>query len=88
MRKDKLNKKGNELNELLRSKCRIWQLSFIDNENISLGMLNKSGIHLDENGSTRLLNNFCYSMNAWREETCMGARNKTEKKKNLQYKKA
>ena len=83
MRKGKLNKKGNELNELLRSKCRIWQLSFIDNENVSLGMLNKSGIHLDENGSTRLLNNFCYSMNAWREETCMGARNKMEKKKNL-----
>ena len=64
IRKDKLNKKGNEVNELLKTKCEIRQLSFIDNKNISLGMLNKSGIHLNEYGTTRLVNNFCFSMNA------------------------
>ena len=64
IRKDKLNKKGNEVNELLKNKCGIRQLSFIDNKNISLGMLNKSGIHLNEYGTTRLVNNFCFSMNA------------------------
>ena len=64
IRKDKLNKKGNEVNELLKTKCEIRQLSFIDNKNISLGMLNKSGIHLNEYRTTRLVNNFCCSINA------------------------
>ena len=63
-RKDKLNKKDNEVYKLLKNKCRIRQQSFIDNKNISLDMLNKSGIHLNENGTTRLVNKFCYSMNA------------------------
>ena len=40
--RDKLNKKGNEVNELLKNKCGIRQLSLIDNKNISLVMLNKS----------------------------------------------
>ena len=62
-RKDKLNKKGNEVNKLLKNKCGIRQLSFIDNKNISLGMLDKSGIHLNESGTTCLINNFCFSMN-------------------------
>ena len=79
IRKDKLNKKGNEVNELLKNKCGIRQLSFIDDKNISLVMWNKSGIHLNEHGTTRLVNNFCFSMNAWPDETCMGGRNKTEK---------
>ena len=47
--------------------------------NISLGMLNKSGINLNEYGSGSLINNFCYSMNAWQEETCINTRNKKEK---------
>ena len=64
IRKDKLNKKGNEVNALLKNKCGIRQMSFIDNKNISLGMLNKSRIHLNETGTTRLVNNFCYSTNA------------------------
>ena len=42
-------------------------------------MLNKTGIHLNEYSTTRPVNNFCFSMNAWRDETCMGGRNKTEK---------
>ena len=42
IRKDKFNKEGNEVNELLKNKYGIRQLSFIDNKNNSLGMLNKS----------------------------------------------
>ena len=79
IKKDKLNKKGHEVNELLKNKCRIRQLSFIDNKNIILGILNESGIHLNEYGTSRHVNNFCFRMNAWRDETCMGARNKTQK---------
>ena len=64
------DKKGNEVNELLRTKCGIRQLLFIDNKNISLGMLNKSGIHFNEYSITRLVNNVCFSMNAgWDENS-------------------
>ena len=42
-------------------------------------MFDKSGIHLNEYDDTRLVTKFCFSMNAWRDETCMGGRNKTEK---------
>ena len=35
----------------------------------------------------RLVNNFCYSMNAWRDETCMSARNNMEKKESAIAKK-
>ena len=80
MRKDKLNKKGNEVNELLKNKCGIRQLSFIDNRNINIDMLNKSGIlHLNENGRTRLVNNLYYNMNALQDKNYMVTRNKTEK---------
>ena len=64
IRKDKLNKKDNEVNQLLKKKCGIRQLPFVDNKNISLVMWNKSGIHWNEYGTTRLVNNFCFSMNA------------------------
>ena len=64
IRNDKLNKKGNEINELLKNKYGIRQLSFIDYKNISLGMSSKSGVHLNENGTTHLVNNFCHSTNA------------------------
>ena len=38
-------------------------------------MLNKSGLHLNEYGTTRLANNFCYSMDAWQYEICTDAQN-------------
>ena len=63
-RKDKLNKKDNEVNDLLKSKFEIRQSLFIDDKNISLGILNKTGIHLNEYGTTCLVNNICYTMNA------------------------
>ena len=40
IRKDKLNRKGNEVNELLNNECGIRQLSFIDNKNISFESMN------------------------------------------------
>ena len=79
IRKDKLHKKGNKVNKLLKKKCERRQLLFIDNKNISLGMLNKSGTHLNETGTIRLVNNFCYDMNAWPDEAWIGTRNKMEK---------
>ena len=42
-------------------------------------MVNKSEIHLNENGTACLVNNFYYSMNVQQDETGMGIRNKTEK---------
>ena len=82
------DKKGNEVNELLKNKYGIRQLLFIDNKNISLGMLSKSEIHLNEYRITRLVNNFCFSMNAWQDESCMGGRNKTEKEESAIEKRA
>ena len=79
IRNDKLNKKGNEVNELLKNKCGIRQLSFIHNKNISLGMLNNSRIHLNEYGTMQLVSSFCYSMNVCREDNYVGARSNTEK---------
>ena len=40
IRKDKLNRKGNEVNELLNNECGIRQLSFIDTKNISFEPMN------------------------------------------------
>ena len=64
IRKDKLHKKGNEVSKLLKNKCGNRQLAFTDNKNISLGMLSKSEIHLNEYGTTRLVNKFCFSINS------------------------
>ena len=35
-------------------------------------MLNKSDLHLNENGTKRLVNNFFFSMTKWRETICLG----------------
>ena len=45
-----------------KQQCLTNHLSFTDSENINLGMLNKSGLHLNENGTKRSVNNFCFSM--------------------------
>ena len=49
-------------NDFIKQQCLTNHLLFIDNENINLGMLNKNGFHLNENGTKRLVNNFCFSM--------------------------
>ena len=55
-----LDKRGKEVHQLLESKCLFEKLSFIDNQNINLKMLNQSGLYLNEYGTRRLVNNFCY----------------------------
>ena len=58
------------------------KLLFIDNKNINLNMLNRRGLHLNEYGTTRLANKFCYNMNASWYEICMDAQS-TKHAKNV-----
>ena len=60
-----LDKRGKEVHQLLESKCLFEKLSFIDNQNINLKMLNQSIIYLNEYGTRRLVNNFCYNLIKW-----------------------
>ena len=62
VRNDKYDRNGEEVNEILKKKCNDKNLSFIDNGNINSRMLNKSGLHLNEYGTTQLVNNFCYTV--------------------------
>ena len=62
VRNDKYDRNGEEVNEILKKKCNDKNLSFIDNGNINSRMLNKSGLYLNEYGTTQLVNNFCYTM--------------------------
>ena len=57
-------KSANKNHQLLKKKCEETGLLFIDNSNITISMLNKSGIHLNDYGTTRLVNNFCFNINA------------------------
>ena len=60
IRNDKLDKKQKEVNDFIKQQCLTNHLCFIDNENINLKMLNKSGLYLNKNGTKRLVNNFCF----------------------------
>ena len=53
-----LHKRRKEVHKILESKCLVKKLSFIDNQNINLKMLNQSGLDLNEYGTRRLANNF------------------------------
>ena len=57
VRRDRLNDKGKSLNSLLKRRCDEEKPCFVDNRNINVGMLNNSGLHLNERGTTRLVNN-------------------------------
>ena len=48
IRNDKLDEKGKEVNDFIKQHALPI---FIDNENINLGMLNRSGLDLNENGT-------------------------------------
>ena len=39
--------------------------------NINVGMLNDSGLYLNERGAMRLVNNFCLSLGKWRYFICV-----------------
>ena len=62
IRNDNLDKRRKEVNQFLERKCLVEKLGFIDNQNINLKMLNQSGLHLNEYGTRRLVNNFCYNL--------------------------
>ena len=51
LRKDEYNVKGLEVNSCLVSLCSTYKFNFIDNSNISVNHLNKSGLHLNYNGT-------------------------------------
>ena len=57
-----LNDKGKNVNSLLKRRCDEEKICFVDNTNTNVGMLNNSGLHLNESGTTRLVNNFCLSL--------------------------
>ena len=44
------------MNELIKRHCLSNHIVFIDCENTNLGMLNKSGLYLNENDTKRLVN--------------------------------
>ena len=62
VRNDRLNDKGKNVNSLLKRRCDEEKTYFVDNTNINVGMLNNSGLHLNERGTARLVNNFCLSL--------------------------
>ena len=62
IRNDHLNKKRQEVNEILKKKCKENNTPYIDNDNITSAMLTSKGLHLNDNGTVRLVNNFCNSV--------------------------
>ena len=62
IRNDRLKDKERSVNSLLKRRCDKEKICFVDNTNINVGMLNNSGLHLNERGTTRLVNNFCFSL--------------------------
>ena len=62
VRNDRLNDKGKNVNSLLKCKCDKEKICFVDNTNINVAMLNNSGLHLNERGTTRLVNSLCFSV--------------------------
>ena len=62
VRIDRLNNKGKNVNSLLKRKCDEEKTSFDDNTNVNVGKLNSRVLHLNERGTTRLVNNFCFSL--------------------------
>ena len=63
-RNDKLNEKGAEVNNILKSLCSTHNFHFIDNSNISkLNHLNKSVLHLNYKGMYVLGSNLVDAIN-------------------------
>ena len=62
VRIDRLNNKGKNVNSLLKRKCDEEKTSFGHNTNVNVGKLNSRVLHLNERGTTRLVNNFCFSL--------------------------
>ena len=50
------------VNRLLKRRCEVEKIVFVDNANITVSMLNHSGLHLNERGTTPLVNNLCSTL--------------------------
>ena len=59
---DKLIKKRKEVHDFMKQQCLTNYLLFLDDESIDLEILNKSGLHLNENITKWSVNIFCFSM--------------------------
>ena len=59
---DKFNGKGKNVNRLLKRRCEVEKIVFVNNSNTTVRMLNHSGLHLNERGTTRLVNNLCSTL--------------------------
>ena len=68
---DRWNYKRRNANSLLKRKCDEEKIYFVDKTNINVGMLNNSGLHLNERETVRLVNNFCFSLAKRRFCICM-----------------
>ena len=62
VRNDKFNDKVKNVNHLRKRRCEVEKIFFVDNSNITVSMLNHSGLHLNERGTTRLVNTLCSSL--------------------------
>ena len=62
-RKDKLNDKVNEVNNLLKIKSSNVALTYIDNSKLNHTHLNPKGLHLNFKGSEALAQNFIHAIN-------------------------
>ena len=63
-RKDKWNEKGKEVNIALKLNCAEKKYLFCDNSNLSSNFhINTNGLHLNENGTIALANNFLACLN-------------------------
>ena len=62
VRNDKFNDKGKNVNRLLKRRCEAEKIVFVDNSNITVSMLNHSGLHLNERGTTRPVHNVCSTL--------------------------
>ena len=74
-RRDKLNDKGKQVNQLLQSSCISKNFHFIDNSNINPEYhLNNSGLHLNTRGTYTLGSNFVHAINLWYDYTAYARR--------------
>ena len=62
IKNDNLNKRRKEVHQLLERKNLVEKISFGNNRNINLKMLDQSKLSLNEYGTKRLVNNFCYNL--------------------------
>ena len=72
VRNDRLNDKRKNVKNLVKRKCDEEKICFVDNTNVNVGMLNNSGLHLNERETMCLVNNFCFSLAESRYCICMG----------------